>query len=185
MLRNYEALFKKLSYSKNTASLAKAIIKNMEAYRPLYNEVESRTGIPAEIIFIIHYLESNCNFKCHLHNGDPLTARTIHVPKGRPKNGEPPFSWVESATDALMDRAKPKEWNLNSACEFLERYNGLGYYKRGYQSPYIFGNTNLHQKGKFTSDGKFNPEAKTKQIGASVFICELGLFGQTSRENKS
>ena len=178
----YVQLYETCEIDNKIYPLVASIYAKIKSFENVYSKIKIA---PPIVIGCIHYRESNFNFRKHLHNGDPLTSRTIHVPKGRPKNGEPPFSWVESATDALMDRAKPKEWNLNSACEFLERYNGLGYYKRGYQSPYIFGNTNLHQKGKFTSDGKFNPEAKTKQIGASVFICELGLFGQTSRENKS
>jgi len=39
------------------------------------------------------------SFKLHLHNGDPLTARTVNVPKGRPKTGQPPFAWGISAKD--------------------------------------------------------------------------------------
>ena len=50
---------------------------------------------------IIHSLEAEFNFNTHLHNGDPLSAQTVHVPRGRPPTGNPPFQWLDSAIDAL------------------------------------------------------------------------------------
>ena len=40
-------------------------------------------------------------FDAHFHNGDPLTDRTKRVPAGRPKEGDPPFTWEQSAEDAI------------------------------------------------------------------------------------
>ena len=57
--------------------------------------------MPWYVVGLIHTMESSGNFAAHLHNGDPLSARTTHVPAGRPKAGAPPFTWEESATDAL------------------------------------------------------------------------------------
>ena len=59
------------------------------------------TDVPWQIIGIIHVLESNGDFTTHLHNGDPLTDRTVSVPKGRPDDGEPLFNWKASALDAV------------------------------------------------------------------------------------
>jgi len=175
-LRNYAEIYQNINYSDQIKKLANAIIaNNLINKMKIYKEISSKTTVPKEVVFIIHYLESNCNFNTHLHNGDSLFERTIHVPKGRPKNGNPPFSFIDSAIDALLMKRRmfPKQWDLNNTCEFLERYNGLGYYKLGVQSPYLLGNTNFHKKGKFISDGKYNPNATTKQIGAMVFIKEL------------
>ena len=78
-----------------------------------YQGVEAALGVPAHVVVIIHSLESGARFDRHLHIGDPLTARTVQVPKGRPKSGEPPFTWEDSATDALRLRKldRWKDWS--------------------------------------------------------------------------
>jgi hypothetical protein len=70
-------------------------------YRAQYEEVASRTGAPWWFVGIVHALEASFNFAGHLHNGDPLTARTVQVPKGRPAQWNPPSDWVSSAVDAI------------------------------------------------------------------------------------
>jgi len=172
-IRDYEQLMKNMKYSKDIEDLVVNIINNsFKKNIKRYKTVSAQTGVPPFIVFVVHYLECNNNFSCHLHNGDPLTDRTIHVPKGRPKEGNPPFTWEQSAIDALNGTypRKPEVWSINNTLEYLERYNGLGYYKLGVQSPYIFGNTNLHISGKFQSDGVYNKDLKTKQIGAAIFL---------------
>ena len=71
------------------------------ANKARYQAVQTSTGVPWYVIAIIHNLEAGRRFDCHLHNGDPLSARTTHVPKNRPPDGDPPFTWEESAKDAL------------------------------------------------------------------------------------
>ena len=94
-----------------------------------YETVSAATGVPWFVIGIIHSLEGSSNFKTHLHNGDPLTARTIHVPKGRPITGQPPFTWEDSAVDALKfdNLAGSTKWSLPSTLFRLEGFNGFGY----------------------------------------------------------
>jgi lysozyme family protein len=74
-------------------------------------------------------MAASLNFNRHLHNGDPLTARTVQVPAGRPKTGEPPFTWEESATDALMLEKLDQweDWSVPGTLYKLEQYNGWGY----------------------------------------------------------
>jgi lysozyme family protein len=117
-------------------------------------------------------MECGFDFSAHLHNGDPLTARTIQVPKGRPAAGTPPFTWRESAVDALtmkkLDRVQ--DWSAPSMLHLLERYNGLGYRKRGLPSPYLWSFSNHYEKGKFVKDGVYDPNAVSKQCGAAVML---------------
>ncbi len=77
-------------------------------------------------IAVIHNMEASQNFNKHLHNGDPLTARTVQVPAGRPKKGTPPFSWEDSAADALAIRGlgAKTDWSLAGMLYQLEGYNG-------------------------------------------------------------
>ena len=81
------------------ARLARRLAEPARADR--YREVADRIGAPWHVVGIIHALEASLDFGRHLHNGDPLTARTVRVPKGRPLTGTPPFAWEDSAVDAL------------------------------------------------------------------------------------
>lgn len=158
------------------------ILNNKARYLP----VAQTTGVPWFFIAVVHNSESGGRFDCHLHNGDPLTARTKNEPKGRPLAGEPPFTWEESAIDAMqkMGYANPPQkegdpkpvrlsWGITSILDRLERYNGTGYKKRGLPSPYLWAGSQFYIKGKFVADGVYNPEAVSKQIGGAVILVRM------------
>jgi hypothetical protein len=46
-----------------------------------YRQIEAELGIPWPFVGLIHAMECGFNFYGHLHNGDPPTARTVHVPQ--------------------------------------------------------------------------------------------------------
>src|SRR5262245_37104577 len=98
----YEGL--KQEYSNLWASLeilpSKEADINLSAARLVakktrYTAIEKETGVPWYVVGLIHLMEAGGNFACHLHNGDSLSGRTVQVPKGRPKDGAPPFSWKD------------------------------------------------------------------------------------------
>lgn len=137
-------------------------------------------GIPWWFIAAIHGLESSFLFTRHLHNGDPLTARTRQVPAGRPPTGEPPFTWEQSGRDALTMPGKAydrvTDWSPAHALWLLENYNGLGYrLYRGIQSPYLWAGTNHYTAGKYVADGKWDGAAVSKQAGAAGLLLTLGV----------
>ena len=75
---------------------AQRIIDN----RDRYLAVAQRTGVPWFWIGIVHNMEASLDFTKHLHNGDPLTRRTVQVPKGRPEASPAagprrPYTWEE------------------------------------------------------------------------------------------
>ncbi len=74
------------------------IIKNKDRYYTLSNKF----NIPWCFTGILHSSICDCNFKVHLHNGDPLNDRTINIPSGYPKRGRAPFTWEQSAEDAFL-----------------------------------------------------------------------------------
>lgn len=153
------------------------IVQNKERYR----SAGTPLGIPWFFIGAIHNMESSLKFNRHLHNGDPLTARTVHVPKGRPVAGDPPFTWEESATDALKFEGldKVKNWTMPGILFQCEKYNGFGYRTKHLEvlTPYLWSFSNLYSKGKFTADGKFDPEATSQQCGAAVILRRLSETG--------
>ena len=102
------------------------------AGQPRYEAVGNPFGIPWYVIGVIHSMETGLSFQRHLHNGDPLTARTVHVPAGRPVAGSPPFSWVDSAADAIRLQRLDKwtDWSVPGMLYQIEGYNGFGYRTR-------------------------------------------------------
>lgn len=147
-------------------------ISAMTANRGRYESVAAELAIPWNFIAIIHCMEGSLSFKKHLHNGDPLTARTVQVPKGRPAAGKPPFTWEESAADALTIEgfSSRTDWSIPGMLLAFENFNGMGYRKKGIHSPYLWSYSNHYSKGKFTADGIFNPNAVSKQCGAAVLL---------------
>lgn len=153
---------------KDTEAVIKAAKMILE-HKEVYQEVVENTPILWEFVGVIHYRESTCDFTKHLHNGDSLKARTKNVPSGRPL-GNPPFSWQESAIDALITLKKFDtflNWDLPHTLARLERYNGTGYlrYHPEINSPYLWSYTNHYTKAKYASDGNFDAELVDKQIG--------------------
>lgn len=135
-------------------------------------------SVPARVIFVLHGRESTWNFRKHLHEGSPLTGRTRWVPKGRPRRGSPPFTFEESAEDALYLLKDMENWDwstLESLLQNIERYNGLGYqlYHKDVPSPYLWSGTTIYTRGKYVADGRFSRVAVDKQIGTAAILKRL------------
>lgn len=136
-------------------------------------------NMPWFFIACLHCMESSLSFNCHLHNGDSLTARTVQVPAGRPLVGRPPFSWEESAEDALRMKGfhKLTDWSVPSMLYQAEKWNGWG--MRMYHSetltPYLWSGSNHYSKGKYVKDGVYDPTAISEQIGFAILLKVLGV----------
>lgn len=187
----YERLWGTMQMRPNWASgIAKSAGK-IFANKDKYLEVQRRTNVPWYWVGCVHQLEGSCNFATHLHNGDPLTRRTSHVPAGRPKEGSPPFTWMESAEDALKMKAlhEIKTWSIERMCFEWERYNGWGYrrFHPSTLSPYLWSGSYHYKMGKYVADGRWSASAVSQQIGTCVLLKKLveldptiQLFGEDS-----
>ena len=151
-----------------------SMIDQLLSNKKRYKAVSVQSNIPWYFIAITHHLEGSQNFKTHLHNGDPLTQRTKHIPKNRPLKGNPPFTWEESALDALtlQGLCKWTNWTLAGLLYKFEAYNGFGYRKAGINipSPYLWSFSNHYTKGKFVADGKYSDSKVSAQCGAAVLL---------------
>lgn len=158
---------------------AKSVAAKIFANKAKYKSIESQTGVPYWWIGAVHNREADLNLRTHLHNGDPLTARTYHVPPGRPATGSPPFSFEESAIDALKSAPHKlhmvMRWSAERACFEWERYNGFGYLKHG-PSPYVWRGMNVYKHGKYVADGDYRDDVVDKQLGCVVVARELALI---------
>lgn len=151
----------------------------IRASRSRYEVVAAKTGVPWDVIAVIHYREISGNFAGVLHNGQKIIGtgkKTTIVPKGRG-----PFStWEQAAIDALMNchpyAGKNKDWSLAGTLDILERYNGLGYRDKGVPSPYLWAGTDQYVKGKYVADGKYDPNHVDQQLGVAALL--IALRGQ-------
>lgn len=168
----------KPSWKQALEKRARDILKNKDKYQDVANE----TNVPWMWIAIAHSMEGAIDFKTHLHNGDPLTRRTRQVPSGRPKVGNPPFTWTESALDALKMKGlhKVDEWSTERFLYELERYNGFGYRNKNINTPYLWSGTNHYSRGKYIRDGVFSSSAVSQQTGAAALWKTLQALEKSS-----
>lgn len=161
--------------SASKGPLFKAVADRLMFNRPRYEAVskalkEKGYVIPWEFIAVTHQRESSGNFDTYLGNGQSLNKKTTIVPKGR----GPFSSWEEGAMDALLNAppyaAKNKDWSIGGTLAKLEEYNGLGYASKGIPSPYLWAGTNQYTKGKYVSDGVFNPDHVDTQLGCAGLL---------------
>ncbi|MFN0122634.1 MAG: hypothetical protein ACKV2V_19220 [Blastocatellia bacterium] len=174
----YETLFRTCAIRPERQEEVETLVNRIYAAYQRYQDIEDRTGVPWFFVAVVHSLETSLRFDRHLHNGDPLTQRTFHVPAGRPVNGQPPFTWEESAIDALSLKGlgPQTDWSLAGTMYQLERYNGFGYrlHHPEVKSPYLWAFSFHYTKGKYVQDGTWSDTAVSKQCGAAVLIRRMG-----------
>lgn len=152
---------------------ARPVLLRIAANQDRYVQAGLELDIPWRWVAIIHQMESDGRFDRHLHNGDPLTARTVHVPTGRPARGRPPFTWMASAVDALTlkNLDQERDWSIPRQLWHFESWNGWGYRRRNRPpSPYLWAGSNHERPGKFVADGTYDRTAVSRQVGAAVLL---------------
>lgn len=178
----YVTMFRRARILPDRLSHADAMCGKIITNRHRYEALEARTAIPWYFIAIVHALECSCRFDQHLHNGDPLDRPTVRVPAGRPAgwSGGP---WEDSAADAmecLGFTGRGGDWSLARMLWRLERYNGFGYRNKGLPSPYLWSFSDQYERGKYVADGRFDPQAVSRQVGAAVLLLRLIELGHVS-----
>ncbi len=175
LAQEYQQLFNTCVIKDSKYAEIDLLINKILAGRSRYESITNAIGVPWYVTGILHTMECANRFTTHLHNGDPLTARTVRVPAGYPKTGTPPFTWEASAIDALKLKSLDKwtDWSLPAILFQFERYNGFGYRPRGIHSPYLWSYSNHYGKGKFVADGLFDEKAISRQCGAAVLLRRL------------
>ena len=172
--REYKQRFDTCVIRGNRSTDVEALVKRIASNRKRYAAAGDPVGTPWYVVGVIHALESSLDFGRHLHNGDPLTARTVQVPAGRPKAGRPPFTWEVSASDALRYQGfdRWKDWSVPGTLYKLERYNGFGYrmHHPDVPSPYLWSFSTHYGRGKYVADGRWSPTAVSAQCGAAVLL---------------
>lgn len=171
---NYRELFSSAKVAPGHQPDVDHTIRRLMAHKARYKATGKPLDVPWWFLGIVHQLEGSGNFHTHLHNGDPLTARTVNVPAGRPPDGHPPFTWEFSAHDALRHEgfAHQDDWSISHALFRFEQFNGFGYRNLPHPipSPYLWSFSQHYTRGKFDRDKHFNPDLVSAQCGAAVLL---------------
>jgi len=183
----YQKLFDSCQIRPERAAGIDAATGKIIAGKMRYAAVGKPLGVPWFVIGVLHSLEAGSSFERHLHNGDPLTARTVQVPNGRPLTGEPTFKWEDSAVDALtLDKSAGwTDWTVPGILFKWESYNGWGYraYHPEVLTPYLWSYTTHYSRGKYVADGTFSPSVVSRQTGAAALLRRLAEKGEMNAQS--
>jgi lysozyme family protein len=127
--------------------------------------VTTATGVPLLWGGPSFERESASDYTRSPAQGDPWNRVSTHVPRGL----GPYKAWAASAIPAYridgLDKVGAGKWNWPTACYYWEKFNGFGYRDHGIRSSYLWGGTNLQQKGGYPADGQWDPNHEDKQLG--------------------
>ena len=142
-----------------------------------YGTVCAETGIPFLLIGPSFEREASTNFALSPAQGDRWNQVSRDVPRGL----GPYASWHDAAVAAYkidgLSAVGAANWTYGLIPYFDEAFNGFGYRDfHGERTPYNAGATNLQQRGKYTSDGKFDPDEMDPQIGCIAMMMVLGTM---------
>jgi lysozyme family protein len=182
----YQQLFDTCNVRPDKAAEVDRYVSKAIAQKARYQTVAGTVNVPWQLIAALHLLEATQSFDAHLHNGDPLTARTRQVPAGYPRTGTPPFTWEFSAEDALrLERwDRWTDWSLPGTLFKLETFNGSGYrlYHPHVKSPYLWSYSQHYTRGKYAADGVWSETLVSRQCGTAVFLRRLAERAEFSAE---
>lgn len=154
---------------------ARKVIKNSARYK----EASIATGVPWPFIGALDLRESDCNPSRALGQGDPWNQVSVNVPRGKG-----PFkSWVDAAIyyigyDHLTDNVMT--WDMPSVCWKGEKWNGLGPRNHGIFTGYLWAGTNHYTKGKYVSDGVWDPDHVDTQLGIVPVLYQMVMIDQST-----
>lgn len=161
-----EAILDNVMTEKSLARMKRGLLS-----RDDYKAVQAKTGVPLLFIIPVHEREASLSFNKHFHNGDPLSGRTFHVPAGRPKTGEPPFKWSDSAIDAvtMKNLHKVGNWSIERILYEQHRYNGI----TKYPSSYVLSGTQFYRGGMWIRDHVYDANTVDQRPGTLVMMKAL------------
>jgi len=179
LAKEYSDLFNRCKIAPDNMAEVEEVVQRILQNKNRYALIAAQSTVPWYVIAVIHNMECGLDFTKHLHNGDSLKRRTVNVPAGRPKTGQPPFTFEVSALDALKyDKLTEwNDWSIGGICYKLEGFNGWGYRARKINSPYLWSYSNLYTSGKYVADNKWSGTAVSGQCGAAVILRRMSDRG--------
>ncbi len=174
---DYRTMFATCVVRQEQAAEVDEITNALAKERERYQLVGQRLNVPWFVVAVLHESDTGRDFSALLHTGDPLTDRTRHLPDGRPIEGEPPFRWEDSATDALRLYHFDlwQDWSIAGILFLLEGRGGWGYrlHHPDVPSPYLWNYSTHYIKGKYVTDDTWSEVSIAQRCGAAVLLRRL------------
>ncbi len=150
-------------------------IKKILANRANFEKAVEGTFIPWWWVACVMYRENGVDMSRQLLNGQRWDRITTLVPKGLGPWG----SWIDSAKFALAKYRGEgmHHWDIATAIVEWEKWNGLGYKRRGLNSPYVYSGTSRQNPGLYVADGKFDPRKMDPRPGCLAIYIGLKELG--------
>lgn len=165
----YKELWDKAIFLPNWEEIIDTTCKRLLELKKAY---DSFAGIDWKLLAVLHMRECNNNFDRQILNGERWEKVTTLVPRG-----VGPFeSWRDSTWYAIVHHGMNgiDFADITQVLAFMEGWNGWGYHAKGKQSPYLWSGTQLGVgTGKYVADGKYDPAAIDKQLGAATAYMQL------------
>ncbi len=136
-----------------------------------YQQIATRTDIPAILIAAIHFRESGCDFNYTIKNGDEVL--------------DDPADFVDDAVSVLTADKTYNEFkrdigltkdsrNLLAMLQYAEYWNGMGCKKHDKGiNPYLYAGTNIYTSGKYVSDGEWDSTKVDRQPGILYLLSQF------------
>lgn len=170
---------------KQTIALDKLVWRYAQT-KTFYDKVEKMVpnGVPSAIAFGLFYREQDNSMRCNPANGDPLTHKTIHVPRNRIPNIPPPYTIEQATMDAYyskdLDHLQTRNWSDKGELLWsITQFNGVWYDNHGLASPYTWNGIigpekyTYYKQGKFIRDGVYSRTFKDPQLGVAAILMRL------------
>lgn len=160
-------------FKSELVTASQKIKHNLSEYEVVNKEMGS--AIPSWLVGCLHYREqASLSLGAFLGNGQMIIGtgrRSTLVPIG----AGPFATFAEGAIYALrrVGLQHVQSWELGTCLEEAERWNGLGYRRRGVVNPYLFSGTSVYHAGKFIADGHYSPSAVDMQPGIAALVMQL------------
>lgn len=172
MAHPFDALKSEYSYLLSMMTVRQECVERVNTvavkilgFRTRFEEITKQNGVPVIFMGPSFYREANLDFTKNPAQGWPLSSRSRIIPHNGPFR-----DWASAAIAAYhlngLDKIGAENWTWELICFYAELFNGFGY--RDYHhmhSPYLWGGTNIQTIGKYTSDGKFDPDHMDEQMG--------------------
>jgi len=180
MWPRYAAWWDKMVINTSRRAEFERLAKFAIDHKGIYQAITILTGVPWELIAVLHRRESDANFHTYLGNGQPLIHRTTIVPKGRgPFLGSHDF--IDGAVDALKleGMTDVKDWRLEKQLFWCEAFNGWGAANKGIPSSYIWGGTSIQHAGRWVADHVWNGTVWDQQPGCAPILATIAQLDPT------
>lgn len=175
--RRWNNMHSKPSFVGQAKKFAERAIKHKAEYEAIAADIKAQYALHVPWWFIPLVHERECvggvdNWNCNIAQGSRYNQKSRIIPR----NG--PFPSFRAAAIAALVKEAPKaatntNWSGGGAVTIAERYNGLGYAKRGLPSPYIWSGTDQYRRGKYVRDGKYDANVVDTQVGVAVSLRAL------------